>query len=158
MRILFREGNVATLPQPQLQVLANANAEDSLTLKQRTEYTNYISYLDGIGDTAPPPPQPKELGYQVIENFTYRANGESVTGGYAHLYDNQIIIYDSEGKRDAISSVSDYGGGDRYLTVYNGDAVVYEGDSGRIQGMPNSGSVSQNDIDAEQGHGAAIDE
>ena len=77
--------------------------------------------------------------------FFYRVDGESVSGGTAHLYDNQIIIYDSEGMRVAISSVTDYGG-DRYLTVYNSEAVVYGGTSGHIQGMPNGDSVSQNNL------------
>ena len=167
MRILFREQNAANLSQDQLQVLANANAEELLTVKQRAQYVSYISYLDGIGESPAIPSEPEEeeeeltapeeLDYQVIDNFYYRVDGESVSGGTAHLYDDQIIIYDSEGKRVAISSVTDYGG-DRYLTVYNGEAVVYGGTSGHIQGMPGGGSVAQNDIDTEGGHGVAVDE
>ena len=157
MRILFREQNAANLSQDQLQVLANANAEELLTVKQRAQYVSYISYLDGIGESPAIPSEPEEeeeeeeltapeeLDYQVIDNFYYRVYGESVSGGTAHLYDNQITIYDSEGKRVSISSVSDYGG-DRYLTVYNGEAVVYGGTSGHIQGMPGGGSVAHNDL------------
>ena len=156
MGILFREQNTANLSQDQLQVLANANAEELLSVRQRAQYVSYISYLDGIGESPAIPSEPEEeeeeeltapeeLDYQVIDNFYYRVYGESVSGGTAHLYDNQIIIYDSEGKRVSISSVSDYGG-DRYLTVYNGEAVVYGGTSGHIQGMPGGGSVAQNDL------------
>ena len=156
MGILFREQNTANLSQDQLQVLANANAEELLSVRQRAQYVSYISYLDGIGESPAIPSEPEEveeeeltapeeLDYQVIDNFYYRVYGESVSGGTAHLYDNQITIYDSEGKRVSISSVSDYGG-DRYLTVYNGEAVVYGGTSGHIQGMPGGGSVAQNDL------------
>ena len=147
MDILFREQNTANLSQDQLQVLANANAEELLSVRQRAQYISYISYLDGIGESPaiPSEPEEEELDYQVIDNFYYRVDGESVSGGTAHLYDDQIIIYDSEGKRVAISSVTDYGG-DRYLTVYNGEAVVYGGTSGHIQGMPGGGSVANNDL------------
>ena len=149
MDILFREQNTANLSQDQLQVLANANAEELLSVRQRAQYISYISYLDGIGESPAIPSEPEEeeeeLDYQVIDNFYYRVDCESVSGGTAHLYDDQIIIYDSEGKRVAISSVTDYGG-DRYLTVYNGEAVVYGGTSGHIQGMPNGDSVAQNNL------------
>ena len=150
MDILFREQNTANLSQDQLQVLANANAEELLSVRQRAQYISYISYLDGIGESPAIPSEPEEeeeeeLDYQVIDNFYYRVDGESVSGGTAHLYNDQIIIYDSEGKRVAISSVTDYGG-DRYLTVYNGEAVVYGGTSGHIQGMPGGGSVANNDL------------
>jgi hypothetical protein len=155
MDILFREQNNANLSEDQLQVLANANAEELLSVRQREQYISYISYLDGIGESPAIPSEPEEeeeeltapeeLDYQVIDDFYYRVDGESVSGGTAHLYDDQIIIYDSEGKRVAISSVTDYGG-DRYLTVYNGEAVVYGGTSGHIQGMPGGGSVAHNDL------------
>ena len=109
-----------------------------------------------IPDTPPdtPSPIPEELDYQVIENFTYRKDGESVTGGTAHLYDNQIIIYDSNGRRVAISPVTHWEG-DSYLTVYSGEAVIYSGTSGQIQGMPSAGTLPperliDTDVDAEE--------
>lgn len=115
------------------------------------EYTDFSDE----SDAPDAPPVPEELDYQVIENFTYRKNGLSITGGSAHLYDNQIIIYDSNGRQVAISSVTHWEG-DSYLTVYSNEAVIYSGTSGQIQGMPRPGTlpperiVVNNDVDAEE--------
>jgi len=163
MGILFRQGNTATLSQEQMQVLADANAEQELSIQQREQYIEYISYLDGVGEETEPDVvgdvTEEDLGYQVIDNFTYRQNSQSVTGGSAHLYDDQIIIFDSDGNRVAVSSVSQFGPaeGNTYITVYNGEAIVYQYGSGEIHGMPEGGSVSDNSMDAEGGHGVSID-
>ena len=134
---------------------------NDLLKSQNTIFSN--QFFDDIGEytdfsdepDAPDAPEvPQELDYQVIENFTYRKNGQSATGGSAHLYDDRIEIYDSNGRRVAISSVTHWEG-DSYLTVYSGEAVIYSGTSGQIQGMPSAGTLPperliDTDVDAEE--------
>lgn len=95
-----------------------------------------------IRDDDPPPLPTPYAEYQVIPSFTYRSGGASYLGT-AHMYDDRIVIFDSDGHQIADEPIT-YNYPDnpnRYSVSYGGETIVYN-QAGRIKDIPNTPSNS----------------
>ena len=102
MDILLRQGNTAALSQSQLQVLANANAEQLLTVKQRAEYIQYISHLDDVEMSNVRTDEVDQIAGRAgdsLHTYTYTDPlTQEVTSGTYHLNQHGIILYNEQGE------------------------------------------------------------
>ena len=102
MDILFREQNTANLSQDQLQVLANANAEELLSVRQRAQYISYISYLDDVEMSNVRTDEVDQIAGRAgdsLHTYTYTDPlTQEVTSGTYHLNQHGIILYNEQGE------------------------------------------------------------